>query len=66
MDIWYLLRIVPVLIAGVVIGRWFNGERKKLRAMGEPWQKTWLTIPGILIIIILCFLVALRFYVGNN
>ena len=66
MDIWYVLKLLPVLIAGVLIGRWFNDERKKLRTKGEPWYQTWSTPPGILIIIILCALALLRWHIATS
>jgi hypothetical protein len=54
------------MIAGVLIGRWFNDERKKLKTRGEPWHQTWLTPPGILIIIVLCALAVLRWYIAAS
>jgi len=65
LDIWYVLKLLPVLIAGVLIGRWFNGERKKLKALGESWYKTWFTPPGILILILLCALFIFRWYIAG-
>ncbi|MFH2066743.1 MAG: hypothetical protein ABIK15_16210 [Pseudomonadota bacterium] len=56
----YYLKFITVLIAGVLLGRWYDQERKKLKAKGEPWQKSWTTTPGILIIIIICILIAFR------
>ena len=56
----YYLKYVTVLIASVLLGRWYDQERKILKAKGEPWIKSWTTPPGILIIVILCALIALR------
>jgi hypothetical protein len=52
-----------VLVASLLLGRWYDQERKELKAKGEPWFKSWVTLPGILIIIILCLLICLRIYV---
>ena len=60
----YYLKFITVLIASVLLGRWYDQERKELKAKGEPWHKSWATTPGILIIIIFCMLIALRIYVG--
>jgi hypothetical protein len=51
------------MIAGILLGRWYDQERKHLKAKGEPWRKSWTTAPGILIIIILCLLIAFRVYI---
>jgi len=65
LDYLYYLKFVAVLVAGILIGRWLDQERKQLRKRGEPWHKLWFTPPGILVIIILCTLIALRFYLRN-
>ncbi len=62
MEYLYYLKFVAVLVAGALIGRWLDQERKRLKAKGEPWHKVLLTPPGILVIIILCVLVAFRAY----
>jgi len=59
----YYLKLAAVLVAALMIGRWYDQERKDLKAKGEPWLRSWLTVPGILIIIILCLLVSLRIYI---
>lgn len=59
----YYLKFITVLIAGVLLGRWYDQERKKLKAKGEPWKKSWTTPPGMLIIIIIISLIAFRMYI---
>jgi uncharacterized membrane protein YidH (DUF202 family) len=62
----YYIKLAAVLAAALLLGRWYDQERKKLKAKGEPWLKSWLTVPGILIIIILCLLIFLRIYISDN
>lgn len=64
MEILGYIKYVAVLVAALLLGRWFDQERKKLKADGQPAHKTWLTLPGILIIIVLILLVGLRIYLG--
>ncbi len=64
MEYLYYVKLTAVLVAGLMLGRWFDQERKKIKAKDEPWHKTWLTIPGILIIIIICLLAAFRIYMS--
>lgn len=42
----------PVLIASIIVGKWFLAEVSKSKQKGEPWYKPYLSIPGIIIIII--------------
>jgi len=62
LEYLYYLKFVAVLVAGVLIGRWLDQERKRLRAAGEPWYKMWGTTPGISVIIILFALIGFRLY----
>jgi hypothetical protein len=53
---------VAVFIAAVILGGWFDKERKISRAKGLPWHAPWLSTPGILIMIIFALLIAVRVY----
>ena len=48
-----LFKMIAVVVAAMVIGNWFLSELKKARAIGAPWYRAYLTIPGILIILAL-------------
>ncbi len=48
-----LLKLIPILIAAILVGNWFLAEVKKARANRDQWYKPYLTIPGLLILIIL-------------
>ena len=46
-----LLKLIPVLVAALMIGSWFQSELRKVRASGQPMHKAYFSIPGILIIL---------------
>ena len=48
-----LLKIIPILIAAMILGNWFLSEVKKKRKSGTPWYAPYLSIPGILIVVII-------------
>lgn len=48
-----LLKLIPIFIAAILVGNWFLSEVKKARANGETWYKPYLTVPGLLILMIL-------------
>ncbi len=51
-----------VLLAALLLGRWFDSERRRLRRQGAPPFREWRTLPGILIIAILFGLIAVRLF----
>ncbi|MCD6273283.1 MAG: hypothetical protein J7K30_10690 [Deltaproteobacteria bacterium] len=56
----FLIKCAAVLIAALLIGKWFSTERNKILAQGDPWSDSWKTIPGILILVILCILIFIK------
>ncbi|MFZ5571573.1 MAG: hypothetical protein ACOZF0_14320 [Thermodesulfobacteriota bacterium] len=56
----YYSKYLAVLLAALILGRWFDQERKRLRAQGLPWHHAWRTTPGVIIIICIGLLIALR------
>lgn len=62
LEYLYYAKLAAVLVAGIMLGRWFDQERKQLKEKGEPSFKTWTTVPGIIIIVIICLLAAFRVY----
>ena len=51
---------MTVILAALVLGRWYSKERDKLLAKGEPWIKSWGTLPGLTILIILIVLFVMK------
>ena len=54
------LKVIPILIAAMIIGNWFLSEVKKTRKSRAPWYTPYLSIPGILIIIMILIPILMR------
>ena len=48
-----ILKAIPILIAAFLLGNWYLSEVKKAKAAGKPWYTPYLTVPGILVVIVL-------------
>jgi hypothetical protein len=48
-----ILRLLAILIAAVIIGRTFLGRAKRARTQGAPWYTPYLSLPGLLIVLVL-------------
>jgi len=62
LEYLYYVKLAAVLVAGLLLGYWFDQERKKMLANGKSWYKAWATAPGITIIVIIFILIAFRIY----
>lgn len=47
-----MLKAIPILVAAFFLGNWFLSEAKKAKAARKPWYTPYLTVPGILILIV--------------
>jgi hypothetical protein len=47
-----IVKIIAPLVAAVLLGNWFMSEVKKARIKGAPWYQPYLSIPGLLIILV--------------
>ena len=54
------LKVIPILIAAMVLGNWFLSEVRKHRKARAPWYAPYLSIPGILIIIMILIPIFMR------
>jgi hypothetical protein len=54
--IFDILRMVAVLVAAMLLGRWFLQELKNAKARGLPWYRPYVSPPGLLIILIIILL----------
>lgn len=63
-DIRKFIGYGAVLIAALLLGKWYSKERDRLLYRGEPWVKSWTTVPGIIILTILGILIAIKIYHG--
>jgi hypothetical protein len=57
-----ILKAIPILLAAFLLGNWFLSEVKKAKAVRKPWYAPYLTVPGILILIVLMIPLVLQFY----
>jgi len=48
-----ILKLVTVMAAAILIGKWFQSERKALYAKDKPWYIAYLSVPGLLILVAL-------------
>ena len=48
--------MAAVLLAASLLGNWFLSELKKARVLQKTWFALYLTLPGLLIIIIAMFI----------
>jgi hypothetical protein len=46
-----LIKLLPVVIAAILIGRWFHAEVRKAKAAHAPWYRPYLSAPGIVIVL---------------
>lgn len=56
-----ILKAIPVLVAALFLGNWFLAEVRKAKAARKPWYAPYLSIPGILIVIVLMIPIFIRF-----
>jgi len=50
-NIAHILKLIPILIAAILLGNWFLSELKRANATGKPWYTAYLSIPGLLILL---------------
>ena len=48
----YLIKMAAILAAAMMLGRLFLAEVKTARALRKPWYAPYLSLPGIMIIVI--------------
>ena len=46
-----ILKIIPILIAAILLGNWFLAELKHANATDKPWYTVYISIPGLLILL---------------
>ena len=51
-----LVKIIATLVAAILVGNWFMSEVKKARFKGAPWYQPYVSIPGLLIILVVLLL----------
>ncbi|MBT3312210.1 MAG: hypothetical protein HN737_05820 [Desulfobacterales bacterium] len=46
-----IFKFAAVILAALIIGRWFKAELDKAIINKEPWYTAYLSIPGLIIIL---------------
>lgn len=57
-----LIKLAAVLLAAMMLGRWFLAEAKAARALQKPWYTPYLSPPGLLILLIAVGLPLITWY----
>ena len=57
-----IIKAIPILLAAFLLGNWFLKEARKAKAARKPWYAPYLTVPGILILIVFMIPIFLRFF----
>lgn len=55
------LKLIPILVAALLLGNWFLAEVKKAKRAQKPWYAPYLTPPGLMVILVLLLPILLRF-----
>jgi hypothetical protein len=50
-NIVSILKIIPILIAAMLLGNWFLAELKRANATDKPWYTAYISPPGLLILL---------------
>ena len=45
-----LIKYAAVLVAAMILGNWFLIEARKAKTRKEPWNKPYLSLPGLIIL----------------
>jgi hypothetical protein len=57
-----MLKLIPVMIAALLLGNWFLAELRKARIQNKPWWSAYLSIPGILILLALSIPIFIKLF----
>ncbi len=57
-----IIKFISVIIASVLIGRWFLSELKSAQKNQKPWYVPYISIPGIIIIIAILIPVFMKYF----
>lgn len=66
MTLVKFIEYIAVLISAILLGKWFDSNRKISKLKGLPWYTPWLSAPGILIILILSILISIRIFLSTK
>lgn len=47
------IKAVAALMAAMILGNWFLAEVKRAKAQDAPWYRPYLSVPGVMIIVLM-------------
>ena len=50
-NIVSFLKLIPILLAAILLGNWFLAEFKRANTTGKPWYTAYISLPGLLILL---------------
>jgi hypothetical protein len=65
-TIVHLIKLAAVLMAAMLLGRWFLAEVKSARARRKPWYTPYLSLPGLMILLIALVLPLILWYLRRG
>lgn len=60
-----LIKIIPILIAAILLGNWFLAEIKRANATGKPWYTAYISAPGLLILLAILVIPVVRWLMSH-
>ncbi len=60
-----LIKIIPILIAAILLGNWFLTEIKRANATGKPWYTAYISAPGLLILLAILVIPVVRWLMSH-
>jgi len=52
-PLFFLIKIIPVMIAAILLGKWFQAELKQTALQKKSWYSAYISIPGLIILLII-------------
>jgi len=50
-HLFFFIKIIPILIAAILVGRWFQSEIKHAADSDKPWYTAYISLPGLIILL---------------
>ena len=60
-----LIKIIPILIAAILLGNWFLAELKRANTTGKPWYTAYISAPGLLILLAILVIPVVRWLMSH-
>ena len=59
-----VIKFISIIIASIIIGKWFLTELKSAQKEQKPWYAPYISIPGIIIIIVILIPVFMKYFIN--